>query len=283
MASKRDHLVPTSYDHARKVDDNLVLLNKTMRGMAKSLDQFVVQRSFDELLVEVSQQLRSLESRISSWERAVFNALQGRLDPAFAPLDQIQHALERLERTAAKSDLRPVPQERPTNLIFDNPTTTTYNRTRLHIIVAVPLVPFTAPILDLTYVTIMPTLVEPLLVQHQLEDRLLAFDAAGKWHMTITSIQLHLCRRTADSLYLCHLDQIQSTPTTCMAALVSRPSLVTKLCKMFTVTNSTHIYKGSSSAIFRSLTPATAVTKCLHSKEEWQDTTLKFLYVDSLQ
>ena len=226
-----DDLITTVKARNIMIDNDIKALNQTMGALAEAMDEREGIRLLDEMRTRMRLMVHRGQQRQKDFERAIYTAFHGGLDPALVPLADLSRGLDNVKAYGQLQGLKPVDMA-VLETAFSMPLTVSTNATGLSLVIEVPMIPQDLEPLDLLEAKHAPQHLDNLTsVDLDLSDGLILTDPQRRYHREVTAADLSLCPQFKDFRF-CQFTLLQKEPTSCLAAYVLHDiPKVKALCK----------------------------------------------------
>lgn len=227
-----DALISTVEANNDKMNDDLKTINATILDLARALDEQESSAFLETCRTRLRTYTILARRKQADYERALYSAFAGHLDPALVPLPKLQSGLASVERYGAAKGLKIVESMAVLETAFSMPLTVITNATGLSLIIEVPMIPMALEPLDLLEASHTPMILDPRAeVNLDFGTGMVIADPQRRFHREVSAAEISLCPKFKN-WHFCGFRQLQKKPTTCLAAYIlhDRP-VVTALCQ----------------------------------------------------
>jgi len=153
-----------------------------------------------------------------SWLKAIYQMMNGNLDPALVSVEDLYHGLEKMTMQSAKRGLKPVPFENIYEVLFTLPISSLMEYGDVHIWVSVPLMETQMPTMSIVKLRHVPIRYKNSLVELKPELPYLATDNRHNLYAEISAEELSGCQRHR-GYYFCDRNEFYHDLNSCSSAL----------------------------------------------------------------
>ena len=255
-------VITTLEAQSTKVEDNFKVINATLQNF---------ERRFDHVLTWslMRENYRDLNEKMDSWLEGIFEAYKGNLHPALVSWPDLEKALHRIEIYAKTQGFKVVPFDNYMEAIFSQPLSVVANKTGLHVIVSVPLIPEGTDIMDLYFFGQEHVeFRKGMKLVVDLHDEIVIAERGLRFTKSVSASALHSCRQFK-GLWLCQEKDFVTKPHSCGSAyLFQDAKKMRHFCQTSMVRQKVHFQAVENGTLVRTLGETVVRRECPGSEQD---------------